>query len=142
MNEINKARMELEAGQKRLVPVRDPITIQPASIDIDQELFKLAKNCKTLVSLECIAGIEAVRLEKEYNKSTYDQALEWNEMRLEEVGVVKSNKFKFIKTILGDQYALLEEMRLKHKYFRDMRETYVEWINVYKKTRSYEQRIT
>lgn len=133
--EINQALKQIESRKKQLVEVADPTTVLKGSIEIDSELHKLAKNLKVLTDLEFIAGNESIRLEKEYNKKTMELAIELTVEKLEELAVVKSNKFKYIKFKLHQEESDMETMKAKHKYFKNMRETYTEWGNIYKKTR-------
>lgn len=136
MSEIIKALQDIEDKKKRLVQVADPQEVFKGSIEIDEQLHKLAKNLKILADLEYTAGVEKVRLEQIHNKKTMEMAKELTADKLEEIGVVKSNKFKFIAAALHQEESDVENMKLKHKYFRDIRETYIEWVNVYKKTRT------
>jgi len=136
MNEIEAALQLIDSKKKALVKVTDPTEIFKGMIEIDSELHKLAKNLKILAELEYLAGNEAVRLEQIVNQRTLELATEWTKDRLEEIGIVRSDKFKYVKSILNQEYTDLENMRLKYKYFKDIRDTYQEWINVYKKTRT------
>lgn len=136
MSTINKAIEDIESRKKNLVMVADPQEVFKGSIEIDEQLHRLAKNLKILAELEYLAGTESVRLEQIVNQKTLENAQYWTKDKLEEIGIVRSDKFKYIKTILHQEYTDLESMRLKYKYFRDIRDTYIEWINVYKKTRT------
>lgn len=136
MSEIIKALQDIDSKKKNLVPVADPQEVFKGSVEIDEQLHKLAKNLKILAELEYLAGTEMVRLEQIYNRKTMEMARELNSEKLEEIGVVKSNKFKFINASLHQEESDVESMRLKYKYFKDIRNTYVEWCNIYKKTRT------
>jgi len=129
---------ELEEKESKLLEIKNPQDILAATVDVDMEMHKLAYNIKILSQLKRLAGEEAVRLEREYNKRTMEKAKELTEEQLKAMGIVRSDRFKLIKTMLYDEYADLENMRVKAKYFGDMRDTYIEWIMVYKKTRGIE----
>jgi len=136
MSDILTAIAEIESKKKNLVPIADPQEVFKGSIEIDEQLHRLAKNLKLLAELEYLAGQEMVRLEQIYNRKTMELARELTTDKLEEIGIVKSNKFKYINASLHQEEADVENMRLKYKYFKDIRNTYVEWCNIYKKTRT------
>jgi len=136
MSDIENALKQIDSKRKMLVNVSDPEEVFKGSVEIDHEMHKLSKNLKILAELEYLAGTEKVRLEQIYNRKTMEMAKQLTGDQLEILGVVKSNKFKYIASALNQERADVDSMNLKYKYFRDIRETYVEWINTYKKTRA------
>lgn len=118
-----------------LYEIADPTEIEAGTTDVDAELYKLAYNIKALVELKRTAGSEAVRLEAEYNRLTREKVKELTAESLKKISVTKSDKFKYIGLLLIDEKRELEEMKNTARYFGDLYKTYVEWINVYKKTR-------
>ena len=136
MSDIENALKQIESKKRLLVQVADPTEVFKGSVEIDAELHKLSKNLKILAELEYLAGSEKVRLEQVYNKKTMELAKELSVDKLNDIGVVRSNKFKYIASVLNQERADVDTMALKYKYFRDIRDTYIEWINVFKKTRT------
>ena len=136
MSDIENALKQIESKRRQLVQVEDPTEIFKGMVEIDHEMHKLAKNLKILAELEYLAGNEKVRLEQVYNRKTMEMARQLNESELKKLGVVKSNKFKYISSALNQERADVDVMALKYKYFRDIRDTYIEWVNIYKKTRT------
>lgn len=126
----------LKAKRSTLVEVRDPQTVPPGTTDVDDELFKLAKNLHILTDCILEAGTEKIRLEHTYNKKTMEHASTLSEEDLKAIGIVRSDKFKYIKSLLADEYAACERVRNIEKYFQNMMETYKEWVNIYKKVRA------
>ncbi len=134
-NIISEAMKLMDEKKKKLLGVRNPVDMLAGSIDIDVELFKLAQNMKILLSIKYLAGTEATRFEKEYNYATMNLATTMTKEDLDKIGVVKSDKFKYIKTLLAEEYEQWETMKHKYRYFCDMYDCYGEWIMIYKKTR-------
>lgn len=126
---------EIEDKKKKLMKVNDPTTMMAGGIDVDAELHKLAYNLKVLTELKALCGFEVVKLEQHYNQRTMQLATEYSQEFLSGLGIVRSDKFKYIKMVLNQEYADLENMRIKSKYFSEIWDTYQEWINIYKKTR-------
>ena len=116
-----------------LIIVKDPTSIAPGSIDIDEQLYKLAHNLRALAHLKFTAG--TVVAQAEYQIASKSAAMAINITDDEMQGVVKSDKFKLIKYRLAELYRDAELARIKYRYLCDMWSTYHEWINIYKKSR-------
>lgn len=120
---------------EQLVDVRSPREFKPGQIDIDAELFKLAHNLKVLTKRIMDCGSLCVELEHKYNKCQLDIGINMSESELATLGIVKSDRFKIAKLKCADEKKALDEMQNKYRYFVNMKDTYQEWVNVYKKTR-------
>lgn len=136
MRTLDQAIKLLNEGEAKLVPVRRLMDLPPAGDEIDSELHKLGYNIKIFSKLALISGQEVIKLESEYKRMTLEHANSLVGENLSKVGLVRSNKFKYIQMLLHREEEQMEMMRAKYKYFRQMYDTYVEWINILKKTRS------
>lgn len=130
---------QIKAEKLKLVPVLDPTQVTPASIDVDEQLLKLASNLKILTNLIFICGNEATRLEYEYNNKRFKQIDQIDNEKLTAIGIVKSDLLRYLKLMFAEDFKLFQEMSNKHNYFKDTHKTYFEWVNIYKKMRSVPQ---
>lgn len=119
-----------------MLKVADPIRLHPGSVDIDRELYKLAHNLNALTYHKAVVGQEVVDLDYKIANRSAELAELYTEEELARIGTVRSDKFKLIKYKLASLHAEAEKTRLKYKYYCDLWETYREWVNIYKKTRS------
>jgi hypothetical protein len=107
-NVLDSAIRQLDSNEQELVTVNDPTSVHGATTDVDQELYKLMLNMQVLAELKKIAGEESVRLEQQYNKCALQYANTLTAERLTSLGIVRSDKFKYIKMLLHEKYALVE----------------------------------
>ncbi|KKN30674.1 hypothetical protein LCGC14_0831830 [marine sediment metagenome] len=126
---------QIDAKRTELILVANPMDVMAGSIDIDAELHKLSHNLKILVNLIYLSGSESTMLKQIYYRGRFDMMRSVTKEELKDLGVVPSQKDQFVKTALHQERADWENMEHQRKYFDNTYTTYVERINVYKKTR-------
>jgi len=126
---------QIDAKKTQLVIAADPMEIMAGSVDADEQLHKLSHNLKVLVNLIYLASTEATRLKQAYYKGRFEMMKTTTAEYLKEIGVVLSQKDQYVKAALHQERADWENIEHRKHYFQNTYTTYVEWINVYKKTR-------
>jgi hypothetical protein len=134
--EIKDANALIDRYEKKLPVIADSLDVLSGSVEIDVELHKLGTALRVLTRLIYVSGKEEARLKNDYYKKKYELAIGLNKEKLDELGIVKSNKFEFIKSSLYNEMKLHDEMSAMRRRFENTFNTYQELIMIYKKTRT------
>jgi len=122
----------------RLLPVKNPSEVDPADVDIDKELHRLAHNLTIFTTLKMISAGYFVNAEYTYRTARFKLEKFYTDERLAELSCVKSNKPSLIKSELAE---LDKDRNIALAYknrFQDEWDTTKEIIHIYKKTRKYD----
>lgn len=123
----------LKDEKAKLAAVSDPRKISGDDVEIHTQLRALAQNLEVYSRLKYKCGARTALLEKDYAEKTLVAAQDLTEGKLDALAINKQSKFKYIERLLfAEQYAI-DENRNLYKYFDDMRETTIEWVNIHKK---------
>lgn len=131
----DKILKQIDEKETTLMEVANPNHVQPASIEIDSQLGRLAHNLSVLAKVKLIAGTEYVWLDRLYKKRKMELSIELDDEKLKSLALVRSTKWDYIRAALYEESGVRDEMKAKVQYFSDMWETYREWVNIYKKIR-------
>lgn len=133
--DITDALDKIKTKVSELRDVKKPHEIKPGEVDIDMQLLLLATNLQVLDSLVYMSGNESTRLEYEFHKESLRLTTAITEEALVQLGIVKSDRFKHIKNLLAEHRRDWDMMKGKYQFFRGMKDTFVETIQVLKKVR-------
>lgn len=123
----------LDSEKAKLAKVRDPRTISNDDAEILVEMRALSQNLEVYSRLKYKCGARTALLEKDYAEKTVVMAQDLTETKLEALAINKQSKFKYIENALYSERFDIDENRNLYKYFTDMRETTIEWIQMLKK---------
>lgn len=130
---LNEWQEYLTEQKAKLAAVKDPRTVSGDDAEIHTQLRALAQNLEVYSRLKYKCGARTALLEKEYSERTLVEAQALTEEKLEALAINKQSKFKYIENMLYAERFAIDENRNLFRYFDDMRETTLEFINVYKK---------
>lgn len=123
----------LAEQRAKLAAVANPQNVSGDDAEIHTQLRALAQNLEVYSRLKYKCGARTALLEKDYSEKTLVAAQDLTEVKLDALAINKQSKFKYIERLLSAETYAIDENKNLYRYFDDMRETTLEWINVYKK---------
>jgi hypothetical protein len=123
----------LAEQRAKLASVANPQNVSGDDAEIHTQLRALAQNLEVYSRLKYKCGARTALLEKDYAEKTLVAAQDLNEAKLDALAINKQSKFKYIERLLSSETYAIDENKNLYRFFDDMRETTLEWINVYKK---------
>lgn len=133
MTDMQSYYEKIKNLKARLVDIAQPQSIARGSIELELQMQYCAHNVEVYTRLKVHASTKAASLDKEYSEAYLVKCKELTDEILEEMSVTRSMKDKIIKNMLADIQYKKDETNSALRYFDDMRNTMIEFINIYKR---------